>query len=125
MLAKSGMRSAQEIRRARAASGLPTGWRHEHLSAAHVPADCDQSDLVARLVGTSHGHGRGLAIDSSASLIGQATPPLVAARVVELFDEGDWYSILDRTTQHFGVWGCAFLEAVLRAADCQVSKEGS
>jgi CRISPR-associated endonuclease/helicase Cas3 len=33
--------------------------------------------------------------------------------------------LIEATESRWGVWGCAFLEAVLRAGDAQVSGEGS
>jgi CRISPR-associated endonuclease/helicase Cas3 len=42
-----------------------------------------------------------------------------------LFDEGLWDELIERTHVRWGVWGCAYLEALLRAADGQVSAEGS
>jgi CRISPR-associated endonuclease/helicase Cas3 len=41
-----------------------------------------------------------------------------------LFDRGGWYELIEATHLRYGAWGCAYLEAVLRAADCQVSGEG-
>jgi CRISPR-associated endonuclease/helicase Cas3 len=41
-----------------------------------------------------------------------------------LFDEGGWDELIEVTQARYGVWGCAYLEALLRAADCQVSGEG-
>ena len=41
-----------------------------------------------------------------------------------LFDEGGWDELIEITQVRYGVWGCAYLEALLRAADCQVSGEG-
>ena len=79
--------------------------------------------LVARLVGTSHGHGRSGFPHTSTGLI----PPTTAAHGTtgrELFDDGGWDELIEMTQLRYGVWGCAYLEAVLRAADCQVSGEG-
>jgi CRISPR-associated endonuclease/helicase Cas3 len=128
VLAKSGMVGKAQILRADAASGLPTGWRHEQLSVLEcwpTLADMDGASwqLVARLVGTSHGYGRPHFPHTTARLgpgSGQA-----AELSRSLFDEGEWDMLIEQTHHHHGVWGCAFLEAVLRAADSQVSKEGS
>lgn len=128
ILAKSGMVSKAQILRADAASGLPTGWRHEQLSVLecwpHL-ADLDGvgRQLVARLVGTSHGYGRPHFPHTTARL-GPGCEQLVELSQ-SLFDEGGWDALIEQTHQRHGVWGCAFLEAVLRAADSQVSKEGS
>jgi CRISPR-associated endonuclease/helicase Cas3 len=126
-LAKSGMDNLRQIRQARAASGLPTGWRHEQLSVLscrpHL-ADLPEADqaLAARLVGTSHGHGRHSFPHTAADLLPNGADDDLAVR---LFDEGEWDHHIDHTHHVYGVWGCAYLEAVLRAADGQVSGEGS
>ncbi|MDG4832985.1 type I-U CRISPR-associated helicase/endonuclease Cas3 [Solwaraspora sp. WMMD1047] len=124
-LAKSGVRDARRMRTLRTSSGLPTGWRHEQLSVVRAwPAlsalEDDHRDLAARLVGTSHGHGRHGFPHTSEHLVGKHDE--VAAT---LFDEGRWDELIERTHIRWGVWGCAYLEALLRAADGQVSAEGS
>ena len=124
-MAKSGVSHPQRVRRLRTTSGLPTGWRHEQLSVVRAwPSlsilDDDRRDLVARLIGTSHGHGRSRFPHTSTQLVER--PDETAA---ELFDEGGWDELIERTHDRWGVWGCAYLEALLRAADGQVSAEGS
>ncbi|MDO5083099.1 MAG: type I-U CRISPR-associated helicase/endonuclease Cas3 [Arachnia propionica] len=125
LLAKSGFRSAQQARRAKANSGLPTGWRHEQASVLSVfDALVDESeemrDLVARLVGTSHGRGRSSFDMVAEDLLVDPTPEAHA-----LFTEGGWEELVQRTQERWGAWGCAYLEALLRSADGMVSKEGS
>ncbi|MBE1590512.1 type I-U CRISPR-associated helicase/endonuclease Cas3 [Nonomuraea angiospora] len=127
LLAKSGMTTRREIDRARAMSGLPSNWRHEQLSVlacwdALADLPCDHRDLVARLVGTSHGQGRPGFPHTSTELTGD---PRFTDLARLLFDEGEWDHLIERTHTAFGVWGCAYLEALLRAADGQVSSEGS
>lgn len=129
-LAKSGVRDVRTIRRLRQKSGLPTGWRHEQLSAGlawsrlstqdSTVQDDDHRELIVRLVGTSHGHGRQGFPHTAGQLVGA-----VDATAVDLFDEGRWDELIERTHRRWGVWGCAYLEALLRAADGQVSAEGS
>jgi CRISPR-associated endonuclease/helicase Cas3 len=124
-LAKSGVRDARRIRQLRAASGLPTGWRHEQLSVVAAwprlsVLDDAGRELAARLIGTSHGHGRHGFPHTSEQLVDNADE--IAAT---LFDEGLWDELIERTHIRWGVWGCAYLEALLRAADGQVSAEGS
>lgn len=124
-LAKSGVRDPRRIKKLRTASGLPTGWRHEQLSVVRAwPAlstfDDERRDLMARLIGTSHGHGRHGFPHTSEQLVNDTDE--VAAT---LFDEGRWDELIERTHIRWGVWGCAYLEALLRAADGQVSAEGS
>lgn len=113
--------------RDRPASALPARWRHEQVSVLEAWEDLaslapHDRELVARLVGTSHGHGRVGFPHASAELGTADEHQALAAR---LFDEGCWDEIIERTDRRLGVWACAFLEAVLRAADGQVSGEGS
>jgi CRISPR-associated endonuclease/helicase Cas3 len=79
------------------------------------------SELVVRLVGASHGHGRSTFPHATARLLG-AGHELAGGSAV-LHDQGTWDAIVDATHQVHGVWGCAYLEAILRAADGQVSGE--
>jgi CRISPR-associated endonuclease/helicase Cas3 len=127
-LAKSHQPSIRRVRRG-AAGGLPTGWRHEQLSAAVAAVALDQEpnlDLILRLVGTSHGRGRPGFPHTTMDLlnpdIAKDDPRTHRAR--SLFDEGGWDSIIESTHRSWGVWGCAYLESVLRAADTQISMEG-
>lgn len=125
-LAKSGRRTPAEYRSAIAASGLPTGWRHEQLSSVvswkQTGEGADhESLLVTRLVGTSHGHGRCTFPHASAGLVGPGHE--LAATAAALHDGGAWDSLVEATHEMHGAWGCAYLEAILRAADGQVSGE--
>ena len=127
LLAKSGVRSAAEARAARARSGLPSGWRHEQLSAADAwrllqDEDEPRRELIVRLVGTTHGHGRTNFPHVAEELVHPDDPANVPASF--LFDDGMWDALVERTHASWGVWGCAYLEALVRAADCQVSAEG-
>lgn len=136
LLAKSGVavspsgvkRSTSRAERLRllAAVGLPQGWRHEQLSAAYAWAhQIEARELVTRLVGTSHGCGRGCFDANAADLLGAAEhPDEVGQAARELFDEGRWDQLVERLDQEDGPWRMAYLEAVLRAADQSVSGEG-
>ena len=124
-LAKSA-RTARAAREAEAGSQLPLGWRHEQLSAviAHAALEGTPEQLLAtRLAGTTHGHGRSGFPHSVQGLLpaGHAH----AERARRLFDVGDWDALVEATDATHGVWGCAYLEALLRAADGRVSGEGS
>ncbi|WP_036566674.1 type I-U CRISPR-associated helicase/endonuclease Cas3 [Nocardia sp. BMG51109] len=124
LLAKSYL-SPRSARLAEYAGGLPLGWRHEQLSAAIAYASLTEGadrDLVLRLVGTSHGHGRPEFPHGAADLIDTDTKTGTHAR--QLFDGGFWDQLIETTHRSWGVWGCAYLEALLRAADCQISAEG-
>lgn len=126
VLAKSGRTRTVRARREQTQLN-PAGWRHEQLSvviASRYPDTIAHHDLGLRLVGTSHGLGRPFFPHSAVQLIaaddGDAVPS-----AVELFDRGGWDDLIEATHARWGVWGCAYLEALLRAADCQVSAEGS
>ena len=127
-LAKSGGRSTSlvAVRRAWADAGLPAGWRHELASAAAYweqtepdGVEPELRELVTRLVGTSHGRGRPL-FDHDPVTAG----PDHADALEELVGEGEWESLIARTDRQWGPWGTAYLEALLRAADCTISMEG-
>lgn len=136
LLAKSAG-NAQQVRRRRMGSGLPPGWRHEQLSAALVWARADQSvdaHLVTRLVGTSHGRGRPFFPHGARPADGNqpggrllsGSDPDVWPAAFDLFETGaGWDDVLVGTSDCLSEWGCAYLEALLRAADCTVSKAGS
>lgn len=130
MLAKSSdSRTWAQARHARLRSGLPTGWRHELLSAVLVErmrregvAGID--DAVVRLVGTSHGRGRSGAPQCAAELLPPDPDPGVAAIAGELLDDGVWDELVELGNRSIGHWAAAYLEALVRAADVQISKEG-
>lgn len=128
-LAKSGRQSAQATLRNRSNPELPRAWRHEQLSAVSVWSDPVlevERDLITRLVGTSHGCGRPFFPHGVPQLLADEQNPRWTAAAKELFATGaGWSGVLGRTEHDFGIWGCAYLEALLRAADCQVSREGS
>ena len=123
LLAKSRAgTTAQQARHNDRLSGLPGGWRHEQLSVVECWEPIQSSgdpELVARLVGTSHGYGRSGFPHAAHELLQPAGP--VAQ---QLFQLGGWDDLIEATQLRYGVWGCAFMEAVLRAADGQVSQEG-
>jgi CRISPR-associated endonuclease/helicase Cas3 len=128
LLAKSHQHSIRRVRRG-VSGGLPAGWRHEQLSVALAAVAVDQEpygDLILRLVGTSHGLGRPGFPHTAEELLGPAArdDPALTHQARKLFDEGEWDSIIESTHQRWGVWACAYLEAVLRAADNQISIEG-
>ncbi|AXE37698.1 type I-G CRISPR-associated helicase/endonuclease Cas3g [Acidipropionibacterium virtanenii] len=128
VLAKSPARSAQAASRRRWSGGLPRGWRHELRSVAvawPVIEESNDPELVARLIGTSHGHGRVLPQLDAPSLINDCDDEALKERIMDLFVSGEWCSLMSRTSWRLGAWTCCYLEAVLRAADCRVSKEGS
>lgn len=127
LLAKSHGGSIRQVARTQYTGGLPTRWRHEQVSVAIAAAEMEKSDsrnLVLRLVGTSHGHGRPSFPHTASGLLGPDEDEVVAQYALQLFDVGEWDAIIESTHERWGAWGCAYLEAILRAADGQVSGEG-
>ncbi|WOQ16525.1 type I-U CRISPR-associated helicase/endonuclease Cas3 [Raineyella sp. W15-4] len=128
LLAKSATRTPQQLRADKRAAGLPRGWRHEHRSVLHALGQLEgrpHLNLTLRLIGTSHGYGRALTPQRGKELCAPGDPAEWQSRADELYDFGEWASIVGETDRTIGVWACAYLEAVVRAADCQVSREGS
>lgn len=128
-LAKSAG-SAQSARLRRGQGALPRGWRHEQVSAGvavTAVAAHTARDLIVRLVGTSHGHGRPFFPLGTEALLPTDSQPVADPDVLAmLYATGSgWSDVLDATNRRYGVWGCAYLEGILRAADGQVSGEGS
>jgi CRISPR-associated endonuclease/helicase Cas3 len=103
------------------------GWRHEQLSTAWAAHHSDGNPLVVSLVGAHHGRGRALFDRTAADLLDSWTecPPEIEAQVHELFGAFGRYELLRAAArrQH-GVLRLAWLEALLRCADMQVSREG-
>lgn len=114
--------TAEQSRRNESHSGLPSRWRHEQRSVVECWEGTQTSgdpQLVARLVGTSHGYGRCGFPHTGAELL-----PSAGATAEQLFDLGGWDDLIEATQLRYGVWGCAYLEAILRSADGQISQEG-
>jgi len=111
------------------------GWRHEALSARllanadprrHGPVDWE---LVRWLAGTSHGRGRPLFEADGQRPEETATVKFDGAELtgstrhgLDRLDSG-WLELFHRLNQRYGWWGLAWLEAILRLADQQVSAE--
>jgi CRISPR-associated endonuclease/helicase Cas3 len=130
LLAKSDPTSTvADVRRREVHAGLPRGWRHEQRSVVDSWASSPEPDLfdpglASRLVGTSHGAGRVSFPIAGKALFEDNTGP-AHELAVHLFDEGGWDALIEATHLRHGVWSCAYLEALLRAADGQVSGEGT
>lgn len=133
-LAKSGHRSVAEAYRARSRSALPRGWRHEQLSALMVAASSEKvgehRDLVLRIIGCSHGHGRFAFAHDAGFLLKEGYLPeetdyeALKEQATRLFDVGYWDNLMEQTSRTYGPYATAYLEAVERAADAQISREG-
>lgn len=107
-LAKSGTDQLPipQDRLLRLHAGLPTGWRHEALSASRALED-EMSDLVVHLVASHHGHAR--------PLIPPCTPIPASGENAHPYDGS--VERFERLQSEYGPWGLAFLESVVRLAD--------
>jgi CRISPR-associated endonuclease/helicase Cas3 len=129
LLAKSGGKSREDFRKAAEQAGLPSGWRHEQRSVVdcwsdvHAALPGEYARLAARLAGTSHGYGRHTFTHTGAELLGGHGSNDQQRLAEDLFDHGGWDNLIETTHNRWGVWGCAYLEALLRAADGQASGE--
>jgi CRISPR-associated endonuclease/helicase Cas3 len=130
-LAKSGgSRTPQRIAAAREAAGWPAGKRHELLSAALVARAAPLGDgaddgLVLHLIATHHGFGRPFF-----NAVEEIDVPLVRAVVegqsVQALADAippwpDHAETMARLEAELGIWGLAYLEALLVLADRHVS----
>jgi CRISPR-associated endonuclease/helicase Cas3 len=106
---------------------LGDGWRHEQLSTAWAGHHSDNDPVVVSLVGAHHGRGRALFDRTAGDLLDGWTecPREIEAQVHELFGSFGRYELLRAAARRqCGVHRLAWLEALLRCADMQVSREG-
>lgn len=103
------------------------GWRHEQLSAAAAWARAGGDPVAAIVVAGHHGHGLPLFDRDPAAVLGDwaGCEPEVEAAVQELFGPfGVYERERSRLQRSLGVHRVAYLEALLRCADMQISREG-
>jgi hypothetical protein len=104
------------------------GWRHEQPGAAYAWARCGRDPVSTILIGTHHGFGlSGFNRGSRDLLHGwEDCEPDIVEAVDELFGECGRYELEHgRLIRALGLHRLSFLEALLRCADMQVSKEGA
>lgn len=131
-LAKSEVRTRQETKISRQRSGLPQGWRHEQMSVVLVTAEKAQgklscSDLALRIIGCSHGNGRNSFKHTDRILLQNvqgSDSDILRQKAHDLFFIGRWEELIEETDMKFGPYVTAYLEALERAADVQISAEG-
>jgi CRISPR-associated endonuclease/helicase Cas3 len=103
------------------------GWRHEQLSAAYAWRRSGGDALTTALVAAHHGHGLPLfdrGPDAVRSGWEDCEPDIVDA-LHELFGEYGRYELeRARLGRQLGVHRLAYLEALLRCGDMQISREG-
>ena len=130
--AKSEVRTRQETKISRQRSGLPQGWRHEQMSVVLVTAEKVQgklscSDLALRIIGCSHGNGRNSFKHTDRILLQNvqgSDSDILRQKAHDLFFIGRWEELIEETDMKFGPYVTAYLEALERAADVQISAEG-
>ncbi len=135
-LAKSGRaRSAHAWARA----GLPRRWRHEALSVRMARTHLNRfkardPSLVLWLIGSHHGLGRPFFAfrddhtqrpqSCLANFDWQLSDDQPGPQSLA-FDFGgvDWPSLFNVLKRRYGIWGLAYLEAIVRLADHRASEE--
>ncbi len=103
------------------------GWRHEQLSAGFIWRHTPGDPVPAVLGAPHHGHGLPLFDRDADALLGDwdGCDPEVAEAVRLLFGPSGRYELeRARLQRALGVHRLAYLEALLRCADMQVSREG-
>jgi CRISPR-associated endonuclease/helicase Cas3 len=134
-LAKSaGRKTSAEVQRLREVANYPKGGRHEAASVTLACASgwlstAHDRDLVLHLIGTHHGYGRPLFPvwdeEDNIQVFAQIEGREVSAstgRELARIDSG-WVDRFWSLNRKYGYWGLAYLETILRRADCMQSRE--
>ena len=93
------------------------GYRHEFgslLKAEQQPLPDKTRDLILHLISAHHGHSRPLIPTTGCK---DASPSVLAAKA------GEAALRFARLQQRYGIWGLAWREAILRAADASASRD--
>jgi len=145
VLAKTGVSSSGR-KGAWKAAGLPeAGWRHEVVSVklaierlAELGDTVDHA-LILWLVGTHHGYGRPFFQhvddweDEIREVNGISLPAVPGPHRLDFEWDGpgtdekglDWPGLFALLKRRYGIWGLAYLEAVVRLADHRASEESA
>lgn len=103
------------------------GWRHESISAAAAWLDSGGDPVPTVIAASHHGHGRPLFDRDAEAMLAhwpECEQPLADA-VRALFGPSGRYELERLKLQRrIGIHRLAYLEALLRCADMQVSREG-
>jgi len=129
LLAKSRPVPHRLRKKIREASGYPSGARHEFLSVSLLQTAGESDELLLHLIAAHHGHARALApvvfdsapVDVTTEIDGK-TITASSAHGLEKIGSGiarRFWSL----TRHYGWWGLAYLETILRLADHRQSEE--
>ena len=134
-LAKSGgSRTIRENRRLRVLAQYPENARHEAASvmAASISgllSEANDPDLVLHLIGTHHGFGRPFfpvwREDPDITVHVEAEGKsfeTCSGQTLARIDSG-WVDRFGLLNRRYGYWGLAYLEAILRRADCVQSRK--
>ena len=140
-LARNGDLSDGEIRRRRNIADIKPGERHEFWSAAlaedaiqksALQASRDSRHLILWLIATHHGNARVLP-EPPREAPPEGEPQKITVTLDGKTGEADkpnvildpafgWAEIWRENRRRFGVWGLAYLEALLRLADMQTAQ---
>ena len=133
--AKSGENlSMADQRKLRKAAGYPEGARHEAASVmaargSQLLREAHDPDLVLHLIGTHHGCGRPL-FPVWDEHPGFRVVVKAEGNSFETSDGGElarfdcgWIERFAILNRRYGYWGLAYLEAILRRADCMQSRK--
>jgi CRISPR-associated endonuclease/helicase Cas3 len=134
IIAKSGERRTRaEQLQLRQSAGYPRGARHEAASvmaagALNLLAHAYDPELVLHLIGAHHGNGRPFlpVWDESPDyrLLAEcdgATAEVTSGHELARLDSG-WVDRFWDLNRKYGYWGLAYLEGILRRADCMRSR---
>jgi CRISPR-associated helicase Cas3 len=132
-LAKRRSLRPRGFRRRRELSGYPAGARYAfrwvgRWEPGKWQEECDR-ELVLHLIGTHHGHGRPFVpvwtddpnLEIRARMNGDQITIFNVPAIARL-DSG-WIDQFWLLSRRYGFWGLAYLEAILRRADCVRSRE--